>query len=103
MTSLLRFLSGLFLLLVFLAAIGFSFLNTTRIGLSLGLWEFAPQPVSVWIILAFALGGSLGLLFGTGFTQYFKNRRELTYLRKRVHVAETEVARLQSLLSKDVK
>ncbi|MEX2130353.1 MAG: lipopolysaccharide assembly protein LapA domain-containing protein [Pseudohongiellaceae bacterium] len=103
MTKLMQFLGSLFLLLVFLAVIAFSMLNTARVGLSLWLWDFAPQPVSVWIILAFVLGGSLGLLFGTGFSHYFKTRRELIQLRKRAHLAETEVARLRSLALKEIK
>lgn len=103
MQKFLRFLASLFLLLVFLAAIAFAFLNTTEVGLSLWLWQLSPQPVAVWVISAFALGGILGLLFGTGLARYFKTRRELNQLRKRVRDAEAEVANLRQLSLKDIK
>lgn len=103
MQKLLQFLASLFLILVFLAAIAFSFLNTTEVGLSLGLWVFAPQPLAVWVISAFALGGLLGLLFGTGIASYFKTRRELSQLRKRLRDAEAEVGNLRAISLKEVK
>lgn len=82
-----RFSVWIFLLLVFFASIGFSFLNTTPVPLSLGIWNFAPQPVAVWVVAAFALGGILGLLFGTGLGRLRKARREIRQLRAQLESA----------------
>ena len=66
MRNLTRLIVWIFLLLVFFASIGFSFLNTTPVSLNLGVWEFSPQPVAVWVVSAFVFGGLLGLFFGVG-------------------------------------
>lgn len=95
MKRLLRILGALFLLLVFLVAIAFAFRNTTPVALYLWPWTFAPRPVAVWVLLAFTVGGLLGLLFGSSFTGYFRNRRELNQLRRRLRDAEAEVSRLR--------
>ncbi|MFM1895694.1 MAG: hypothetical protein RLZZ385_768 [Pseudomonadota bacterium] len=96
-----RIATGLFLLLVFLAGISFSFLNDTPVPLSLGLWSFAPRPVALWIIMAFAIGGLLGLLFGTGISHYFRSQREIRELRKRLRAAETEAGKLRNMPLQD--
>lgn len=72
MYNLTRLLVWFFLLLVFFAGIGFSFLNTTPVPLSLGVWTFSPQPVAIWVVAAFALGGFLGLLIGSGLGRLLK-------------------------------
>lgn len=82
-------------MLVFLAGIGFAFLNRTPVGLSLGLWEFPAQPLAFWIITAFASGGGLGLLFGAGITRYLRDRFEIRRLRKQLADAELELDRLR--------
>ena len=76
MHNLSRLVVWIFLLLVFFAGIGFSFLNTTPVPLSLGVWTFSPQPVAIWVVAAFALGGFLGLLFGTGLGRLLNYRRD---------------------------
>ena len=46
-------LSGLFLVLVFVLSIIFSYFNTTPVSIGFANWEFSAQPISVWIIGAF--------------------------------------------------
>jgi len=59
-----RLLSGCFLILVFIASVTFSYFNNVPVVISYGTFQFPSQPVSVWIIGAFVLGGALGLLLG---------------------------------------
>jgi len=91
-----RFLAALFLLLVFFTTVGFSFLNTTQIPLSMGFWEFSPQPLALWVILAFALGGSLGLIFAAGVSSFFKKKMEIRRLRKQLKLAESQLSKLRN-------
>jgi uncharacterized integral membrane protein len=103
MHKLIRLLVLTFLLLVFLASVGFAFVNRTPVELSLGFWTFAPQPVAVWVISSFALGGVLGLLFGAGIRRYLKDRFEIRRLRKQLKTTEQEADRLKSLSLKDIE
>jgi putative membrane protein len=81
MHNLVRLVVWIFLLLVFISSIGFSFLNTTPVPLSFGAWTMSPQPVAFWIVSAFALGGVLGLVFGTGLRRLLNDRREIRRMR----------------------
>ena len=56
---------GLTLLLAFGAVTGgalFSLQNTRPVPLDLMLFQLAPQPVAIWVLLALALGVMIGLL-----------------------------------------
>jgi putative membrane protein len=66
MNKLMRLIAWIFLFLVFLASIAFSFFNTEPVPLSFGFVVLSPQPLSLWVVLAFASGGLLGLLLGFG-------------------------------------
>jgi uncharacterized integral membrane protein len=98
-----RLLVALFLLLVFFTSVGFSFLNTTQVSLSLGFWEFSPQPLALWVISAFALGGALGLFFAVGVSSFFKNKMETRKLRKQLATAESQLETLRSSSVKSPK
>jgi len=101
MHNLFRLAAWIFLLLVFFASIGFSFLNTTPVPLSFGFWAFSPQPVAIWIVGAFALGGLLGVLFGTGLGRILKTRREIRRLREQLASANQKIVEPEVLPSKD--
>ena len=96
-------LSGLFLLLVFIASITFTYFNTAEIGLSFGSIVFSPRPVSVWIVGAFVCGGLLGLLMGLGIFRQLRMRAELRRLRRDLEKSEAEVNKLRSLSLKDLE
>jgi len=102
MRKLINLLSGLFLVLVFLAAITFSYYNTTPVALLFGSWESASQPVSVWIIAAFVGGGSLGLLLGLGFLHKRQSGSDARRLQKELGEAKQEVRKLRALSLKDL-
>lgn len=103
MQKLIRILAGSFLLLVFIASIGFAFVNTTPVGLSIGIREFAPRPMAVWIIAAFALGGLMGVIFGSGITTFLKDKLEIRNLRKQLKAREAEIQNLRTVTLKDLK
>jgi len=103
MHNLSRLAVWIFLLLVFFASIGFSFLNTAPVPLSLGIWTFSPQPVAIWIVAAFALGGFLGLIFGTGLGRLLKTRREIGRLREQRESANLRISGQQTLSSKETE
>lgn len=83
------------MILVFFASIGFSFVNTEQVPLSLGFWEFAPQPVALWVISAFTLGGLLGVIFATSVSGFFKRKMEIRQLRKQLTSAEAELKKIK--------
>jgi putative membrane protein len=102
MRKIAHLLSGFFLILVFVASIGFSFFNSTPVALSFGNWQIPAQPVSVWIIGAFVSGGLIGLLLGLGFIRNLKSKAELRRLTKALAAAQKEVNQLRALTLKDV-
>lgn len=95
--------SGLFLVLVFIASITFTYFNTTEIGLSFGNVEFSPRPISIWIVGAFVCGGLLGLLLGLGIFRQLRMRAELRRLKRELEKSQEEVNRLRSLSLKDLE
>ena len=95
-------LSALFLILVFTASITFSYLNTTLVEISMGAWELPPQPVSAWIIGAFVIGGTIGLLLGMGIFKNLKSKSEIRRLRKQLDEAGQEVSQLRTMSLKDL-
>lgn len=101
MHKLAQLLSGLFLLLVFIASITFSYFNTTPIALAFANWQIPAQPVSVWIIGAFVCGGAIGLLLGTGLVRGLRSRAEIKRLTRQLDQAKQEIAHLRAGSRKD--
>lgn len=101
MRKLTQFLSGLFLMLVFITSITFSYFNTTPVAISFANWQFRAQPVSVWIIGAFVSGGLIGLLLGWGLIRNLKARNEIRRLTRQLEKAQQEVAQLKATSLKD--
>lgn len=97
MNSVTRLLTAVFLLLVFVSSIVFSYYNTQLISLSFASWTSIGMPVSVWILSAFILGGSIGLLLGFRIFKGLKTRVELHRLQKELASANAELARLRSM------
>ncbi|NKB31595.1 MAG: DUF1049 domain-containing protein [Pseudomonadales bacterium] len=95
-------LSDLFLILVFTASITFSYFNTTPVQISVGAWEFPAQPVSIWIIGAFVIGGTIGLLLGMGIFKNLKSKSEIKRLSKQLAEAKQEVSQLRAMSLKDL-
>ena len=73
MSKLSRFITGLFFLLVVLVGFIFASNNSIVVPLWVGI-ELAPQSLAVWVLLAFAWGGALGL-FWTYFGRFFRGNK----------------------------
>jgi uncharacterized integral membrane protein len=102
MQKITNLLSGLFLILVFIVSIVFTYFNSTPVSIAFGSWQFAPVPVSVWIIGAFVSGAALGLLLGSGFFSALKARADIRRLTKQLKAASAEANQLRSTSIKDV-
>ena len=102
MRNLSNFLSGFFLLLVFIAAITFTYFNTESVSITFGTLVSSPLPVSAWIIGAFVFGGALGLLLGLNFFYQLKSRAELKRLTRELENARREVKQLRKLSLRDL-
>jgi|TARA_B110000263_G_scaffold81419_1_gene71230 uncharacterized integral membrane protein len=98
-----QLLSGLFLILVFIAAITFSNINSTPVNISFGRWEFQAVPVSVWIIAAFVTGGCLGLLLGLGIWRNFRSKSKIKRLIKQLAESQQEVSQLRTISMKNIQ
>ncbi len=94
MRRLLRIVLWFFLLMIFIVSIAFSLVNNATVPLSFGYFTLAPQPVSVWIIAAFCVGATSGLILGAGFFKDIRARLKVRQLHK-------EIADLQLKLGKN--
>lgn len=79
MSKVTRFIVGLFFLLVVLAGFIFTSNNSVMVPLWLGI-ELSPQSLAVWVLLAFAWGGMLGLLLGYGLFRRIKAQFKINQL-----------------------
>ena len=97
-----KWISGFVLVLVFIAGIIFSYYNTASVSLNFGQFRIGTQPVAVWIIGAFVLGGLIGLLVGIGVFRQLRSRVEVRRLRKELNAARQEVNQVRALSLKDI-
>ncbi len=96
MQKLIRVLAWFSLFIVFIASIIFSYANTDPVVLSLGFYTFSAQPLAVWVISAFVLGGAGGIIVGVGFLRGTRVRLEARRLRARIVTLEKELEAHQS-------
>jgi uncharacterized integral membrane protein len=94
MKSLARFVLILLLIAVLLAGFLFTLNNTTSVPLWLGV-PLNPQPLGLWILLAFGSGGLLGLLLGLGLWRRYRQRAEARQLRAKLRQLEQELQELK--------
>lgn len=92
MLKLFRAFTLLFLVLIFLFSIGFSFFNTEPVALSFGFFVLAPQPLALWVLCGFVLGGVLGLVLGAGIFRNWRNTREIERLRTELLQAQRQTS-----------
>jgi lipopolysaccharide assembly protein A len=83
MSKITRFIAGLFFLLVVLAGFIFTSNNSVMVPLWIGI-ELSPQSLAVWVLLAFAWGGVLGLLLGYGLFRRIKAQIKINQLEARL-------------------
>ncbi|MDG2271485.1 MAG: LapA family protein [Halioglobus sp.] len=64
--KLLRKLLTIFIILaVLLVSVLFALQNTIRVPLDLLVYSFEPQSLALWVLVAFALGGIIGMLISS--------------------------------------
>ncbi len=91
MNKLMRIFAWCLLFLVFVASIVFSYANPEPVSLSFGFTTLSPQPLAVWVIAAFVMGGILGVLLGIGLVRNLRLRLELRRLRSQLLKTEQEL------------
>lgn len=91
MHKLMRILAWCFMFIVFVTSIVFSYANSEAVVLSFGLFTLDPQPLAVWVIAAFAIGGFCGMLLGAGLVRNLRSRLEVRRLRSQLTRTEQEL------------
>lgn len=94
MNSFAGFIKFVLLLLVLLAGFVFALQNTTSVGLWL-IHDFAPKPVSLWLLLAFSCGGLSGLVLGYGMWRRIRMGWQLRQLQSELQQCRQELAALR--------
>lgn len=84
MRKLARLVSGLILLAVLVVSLGFLNANDTPVALEFGSFVTAARPIALWIIAAFVIGGTSGLLIGLRVVSTLAGKVELGRLRAKV-------------------
>lgn len=90
-----RVLTVLILALVLAAGLLFSLQNGTAVPVDLLVYHTAERPVSVWLLVAFTLGGVLGLVVGSAALVKVQGSR--LRLRRQLEACEKELAQLKVL------
>lgn len=92
MRKLIRYLGYIIFLLLVLAGFVFASKNTSEVPLWIGI-QLAPQSLAVWVLLAFAWGGVVGLLIGFGLFRRIRANYRIHQLEARLKKLEKETSR----------
>jgi uncharacterized integral membrane protein len=95
MKSFAGFLKFLLLMSIVIAGFIFALQNSTPVGLWL-VQDFAPRPLSLWILFAFSCGGLSGLLLGYGLWRKIRLSWQLHQLQTQLRTCRQELAELRS-------
>tara|TARA_R110002110_G_scaffold415561_2_gene650824 strand:- start:23670 stop:23978 length:309 start_codon:yes stop_codon:yes gene_type:complete len=92
-----KLLRNLLTVLLVLATIGvgvlFALQNKTPVPLDMLVYNFAPRSLALWVLLAFGIGGILGMLISSALM--VKLRASLASVRRQLAKSREEVGRLQ--------
>jgi lipopolysaccharide assembly protein A len=90
----LRTLITVIVVLAMLAAsVLFALQNETAVPLDLLVYTFAPQSLALWVLVAFALGGVLGMIVSS--VILLRTRASLSACKKQLDRAREEASKLQ--------
>jgi uncharacterized membrane protein YciS (DUF1049 family) len=93
-----KLLRNLLTLIVILAMIAlgvlFSLQNKSPVPLDLLVYAFEPQSLALWILLAFALGGLVGMLVSS--LMILRTRASLTATRRQLDRAREQLGKQQA-------
>jgi putative membrane protein len=85
----------LILILVLAGGLLFSLQNGTSVPVDLLVYQTADRPISVWLLVAFTLGGVLGMVVGSAALVRVQGSR--MRLRRQLEACEKELAQLKVL------
>ncbi|CAA0125411.1 Lipopolysaccharide assembly protein A [Halioglobus japonicus] len=90
----LRTLLTVIVVLAMLAAsVLFALQNETPVPLDLLIYTFAPQSLALWVLLAFAVGGVLGMIVSS--VILLRTRASLSACKKQLDRAREEASKLR--------
>jgi lipopolysaccharide assembly protein A len=90
-----RIATVLLLAIVLAAGLLFSLQNADTVPVDLLVYQTVERPVSVWLLVAFALGGLVGLVVGSAALVRVQASR--LRLRRQLETCEKELAQLKVL------
>ncbi len=90
-----RLVTLLILVAVLAAGLLFSLQNGTAVPVDLLIYQTVERPMAVWLLLAFALGGVIGLVVGSAALVRVQTSR--LRLRRQLEACEKELAQLKVL------
>lgn len=93
-----RLVTVLVLALVLAGGLLFSLQNAITVPVDLLVYQTVERPVSVWLLVAFALGGVIGLVVGSAALVRVQSSR--LRLRRQLQACEKELAQLKVLPSR---
>lgn len=93
-----KLLHNLLTVLIVLATLGvgvlFALQNTLPVPLDLLVYTFEPQSLAVWVLVAFALGGMLGMIMSSFILVHTRASR--ASCKRQLDKAREEVSKLRS-------
>ena len=87
-------LTVMIVLATLVAGVLFALQNTTPVPLDLLVYTFGPQSIALWILVAFALGGLLGMLVSAAIL--VRTRASLGSCRRQLDRSLAELSKMRS-------
>jgi uncharacterized membrane protein YciS (DUF1049 family) len=97
MKPLRKLLTVLIVLAMLVVSMLFSLQNKAQVPLDLLVYSFEPQSLAVWILIAFVLGGLLGMLISS--VILLQTRASLRLTKRQLKNAAAETIQLRSEVS----
>jgi putative membrane protein len=95
MKHLRKFMTALIVLATLLAGVLFALQNEAPVPLDLLVYTFEPQSLALWILIAFVLGGILGMVVSS--VILMRARASLASCRRQLDRARAEVSELRGV------
>ena len=97
MKPLRKLLTVLIVLAMLVVSVLFALQNKVQVPLDLLVYSFGAQSLALWILVAFALGGLLGMLIS--FVILLRTRASLKSARRQLEKSRVEISKLQGEVS----
>jgi putative membrane protein len=89
-----KLLTVLTVLVTLVVGVLFALRNSLPVSLDLLVYTFGPQSIALWILVAFALGGLLGMIVSAAIL--VRTRAALGLCRRQLDRTRTELSKLRS-------